>query len=255
AKIDLLLSEIMRTHLAFRNTLLAVLTMPLGAVPGFCLQQSAEVSDSGMPSKPSCAGESCSSASPAQADARSAASMDDSEQKKPADASMTFKKVFVNLPGDQKAIWTSPFRLRWKDSLWAVPLAGGTGVLIGSDRHSMERARSNPTAISHSNTISDAGVAGLTALPAAMWVYGSWAGHPRQRETGLLSGEALINSLAVSEVLKVAFARQRPLPVGGQGKFFTEVSDASFPSMHSMLAWTSASVIAHEYPGPLTQAL
>src|SRR5260370_20081319 len=36
----------------------------------------------------------------------------------PADAGMTFKKVFLNLPGDQKAIWTSPFRLRPNDSLW-----------------------------------------------------------------------------------------------------------------------------------------
>ncbi|HMF89063.1 MAG TPA: capsule assembly Wzi family protein [Candidatus Angelobacter sp.] len=169
---------------------------------------------------------------------------------------MTFKKVFLNLPGDQKTIWISPFRLRWRDSLWAVPLAGATGVMIGSDQHSMERARSNAAAISRSKTLSDAGVAGLTAFPAALWAYGSWTGNARQRETGLLSGEALINSLAVNEALKLVFARQRPLPVGGQGKFFTDVSNnASFPSMHSMLAWTSASVIAHEYPGPLTQIL
>jgi hypothetical protein len=168
---------------------------------------------------------------------------------------MTFKKIFLNLPGDQKTIWTSPFHLRWKDSLWVVPLSGATGVMIGSDQHSMARERSNPTAISRSNTISDAGAAGLIAFPAALWVYGNWTGSARQRETGLLSGEALINSLAVNEALKVIFARQRPLPVGGEGKFFTDISNASFPSTHSMLAWTSASVIAHEYPGPLTQIL
>src|SRR5262249_55504123 len=160
-----------------------------------------------------------------------------------------------NLPGDQRAIWTSPFHMRWSDSIWAVPLAGATGVMIGSDQHSMERARSNSLAISRSNTISDAGAAGLVALPAAMWAYGTWTGRPRPRETGLLAGEALIDSMAVNETLKLIFARERPLPVGGQGRFFSDWSDASFPSTHSMLSWTAASVIAHEYPGPLTQIL
>src|SRR5260370_3660999 len=66
----------------------------------------------------------------------------------PADAGMTFKKVFLNLPGDQKEIWTSPFRLRPNGSLWPVPIAGAVGVLIGSDPHSMVRARSNALATS-----------------------------------------------------------------------------------------------------------
>src|SRR5262249_49226878 len=161
------------------------------------------------------------------------------------DSSMTFKKVFLNLPGDQKAIWTSPFRLRLRDSVWVAPLVGTTGVLIGSDRHSMERARSNADAIRFSDNVSNAGVAALTALPALMYVWGSRTGNSRQRETGLLSGEALLNSLAVNEVLKFAFQRQRPDPVGGAGKFFSgSGSNASFPSTHSMLSWTAASVIA-----------
>src|SRR5262249_43091878 len=172
------------------------------------------------------------------------------------DSSMTFKKVFLNLPGDQKAIWTSPFRLRLRDSVWVAPLVGTTGVLIGSDRHSMERARSNADAIRFSDNVSNAGVAALTALPALMEGWGRRTGNSRQRETGLLSGEALLNSLAVNEVLKFAFQRQRPDPVGGAGKFFSgSGSNASFPSTHSMLSWTAASVIAHEYPGPLTQFL
>jgi membrane-associated phospholipid phosphatase len=172
-----------------------------------------------------------------------------------ADNGMTLKKVFVNLPGDQKAIWTSPFRLRPNDAIWLAPLAGATGVLIGSDQHSMARARSNPDAISLSNNVANAGVAGLVAVPAFMYVLSSWNGDSRQHETGLLSGEALVNSLAVSEALKVVFARERPTATGGQGKFFTDVGNGSMPSMHSMLGWTAASVIAHEYPGPLTQVL
>ncbi|HKE25223.1 MAG TPA: capsule assembly Wzi family protein, partial [Bryobacteraceae bacterium] len=96
----------------------------------------------------------------------------------------------------------------------------------------------------------------LVAVPALMYAWGSWHGESRPRETGLLSGEALLNSLAVNEALKVVFARQRPTSTGGQGQFFTaDIGKASFPSTHSMLSWTAASVIAHEYPGPVTQVL
>ena len=41
----------------------------------------------------------------------------------PHGQTMTVKKVFVNLPGDQKAIWTSPLRLRPNDAIWLAPLA------------------------------------------------------------------------------------------------------------------------------------
>jgi hypothetical protein len=71
---------------------------------------------------------------------------------------VTFRKVFTNLPGDQKAIWTSPFHVRPTDSFWLVPLAATSGVLIGSDQHSMTRVQSNANAISRSNTISDGGL-------------------------------------------------------------------------------------------------
>ena len=260
----------MGTHFVFRTRLFAVLLVTVaGAAKATCIQQNAESAVAS--SRLICADGNCAPVLSPVADVSAAVvptpardkdtpaavpvPADNPPQETQSDTPMTFKKVFLNLPGDQKTIWTSPLHLRWKDSLWVVPLSGATGVMIGSDQHSMERARSNATAISRSNTISNAGVAGLAAFPAALWAYGSWTGRARQRETGLLTGEAFINSVAVNEALKVVFARQRPLPVGGQGKFFSNISDGSFPSMHSMLAWTSASVIAHEYPGPLPQIL
>lgn len=168
---------------------------------------------------------------------------------------VSLKRVFVNLPGDQKAIWTSPFHLQPHDSFWLVPLAATTGVLVGSDRHSMARARLNADAIRLSNNVSDAGLIGMAALPGAMYLWGSFAGAPRAHETGLLAGEAMINSLAVNEGLKLLFARERPTATGGAGSFFQTATNASFPSLHSTLSWTSASVIAHEYPGLLTEGV
>ena len=74
-------------------------------------------------------------------------------------------------------------------------------------------------------------------------------------ETGILGGEAMVDSLVVDEVMKLVSMRERPTLDNARGKFFqTSVgADSSFPSNHSVIAWSSAAVIASEYPGPLTQ--
>jgi hypothetical protein len=168
---------------------------------------------------------------------------------------MSVKKVFLNLPGDQKAIWTSPLHLRGRDFSFVVPLVFTSGGLIGSDEHSMARARSNPLAIRRSNNISDAGLIGMAAVPVFMYSWGSLRDHPQLRETGLLSGEALLNSLAVNQMMKLATTRERPTLTDGKVRFFQGLGNTSFPSTHSMLGWTLASVIAHEYPGKPVQVL
>jgi len=172
-----------------------------------------------------------------------------------AEGGISVKRVLLNLPEDQAVIWTSPFHLKKKDSAWVLPLAATSAVLIGSDQHSMARARSNADAVNLSKDISNGGVAGLAALPALMYVWGSWQGQPRPRETGLLAGEAMLNTLGVGETLKFVFSRERPTLTGGQGNFFSQLNNASFPSLHSALSWAAASVIAHEYRGGFTQAL
>jgi membrane-associated phospholipid phosphatase len=55
--------------------------------------------------------------------------------------------------------------------------------------------------------------------------------------------------------MKLIFLRERPTVDGAKGKFFqTSVgADGSFPSNHSMLAWSSAAVLADEYPSGLNQ--
>src|SRR5690348_14133175 len=117
----------------------------------------------------------------------------------------SLEQAFVNIPDDQKAIWTSPRHIHKQDLFWLAPLAGTTAVLIGSDEHSMARERSNPAAISLSNRVSNGGLIALAALPASMYVWGSWQGTNHQHETGLLTGEALADSLIVNEGLKFTF--------------------------------------------------
>ena len=176
-------------------------------------------------------------------------------QKAVADSRMSIKKVILNLPGDQKAIWTSPLHLRPRDFSYVIPLLATTGGLIGSDHHSMSRAQSRAIDIKRSNRISNFGLGGMVAVPAFMYLWGRHRGNDRLRETGLLSGEALLNGLAFSGVLKPVLARQRPTLTDGQGHFFQDPRSGAFPSGHATMSWAVASVIAHEYPGPLTKLL
>jgi capsule assembly protein Wzi/PAP2 superfamily protein len=171
------------------------------------------------------------------------------------DRRVTPKSVITSLPGDQLAIWTSPRHLRPRDTAWLVPLGLTTAGLIGSDQHSMVRVHSNANVVSESSTFANAGLGGMVALPAFMYVFGSLEDKPRMRETGLLAGEAAVNALAVNQLMKLAFARERPTPTDGAGRFFTTQKNASFPSAHAMLSWSIASVIAHEYPGPVSTGL
>jgi hypothetical protein len=131
---------------------------------------------------------------------------------------VTLGKIFTNLPGDQKAIWTSPFHIRATDTAWLLPLAAASGVLVGSDQHSRARERSNAIVINRSSAIADGGLAAFAGWPTAMYLWGSLQGAKRPRETGLLAGEALINSLAVNEAFKFAFQRERPTETGGQAE-------------------------------------
>src|SRR5205085_9140408 len=63
-------------------------------------------------------------------------------------------------------------------------------------------------------------------------------------EAGLLGGEAAINSTAVAYAFKSAIERPRPSMGLQQGT--SVFRGASFPSEHAAIAWSVASVWAHE---------
>ena len=66
-----------------------------------------------------------------------------------------------------------------------------------------------------------------------------------------MAGEALADSLGVGAVLELATQVRRPLAAVHPGFF---QGGESVPSNQSLLGWTMASGIAHEYPGWITQA-
>src|SRR5947208_296140 len=154
--------------------------------------------------------------------------------------------------GDQKEIWTSPAKLRLSDTQWLFPLSGITAGLFVTDRDFSKHLSQNPSTISHYKTLSNAGVGALIGGAGGMWLLGHASHNEHWSETGFLAGEAALNSLAVMESMKYSLERERPYQGNGSGSFL-QSGATSFPSEHSAAAWSVASVVAHEYPGPLTK--
>ena len=153
-----------------------------------------------------------------------------------------------NILNDQRAIWTSPFRMGRGDMKWVAPLGLSTLALIATDRYTGgEIIKSgHSTRLRISKDISYGGSVYATGgIAAAFYLAGRATENRRARETGLLSAEALIDSSIVVEVLKTASQRPRPLVDDASGEFFDRGN--SFPSGHAISAWSVATVIAYEY--------
>lgn len=173
----------------------------------------------------------------------------------PADEA-TIRNTPRNILHDQAAIWTSPFRIRESNALGPVVLVAATALSITVDHQVMASSKlNNPSLNSHAITASNGLVGGFVAAPAIIYGLGRIHHNEHATETGILGGEAILDSLAVSEVMKASSLRERPTVDNAHGKFFQTSAgfDSSFPSNHSIVAWSAAAAIASEYPGTLTQ--
>jgi hypothetical protein len=177
----------------------------------------------------------------------------DRTEKKGAAAGFCLAHFAQNLVSDQKTTWTSPLHLQAlhaQDRNWLVPLGVGTLGLVAADHDIMRHFGNSPVA--HSNSFSNYGLAAMVGSAASLYLRGSTGNDDHSRETGLLAGEAAVNSVIVAEAMKLAFQRPRP-NAANAGSF--GAGGASFPSEHALAAWSIASVISQEYPGPLTKLL
>lgn len=169
---------------------------------------------------------------------------------------MTLRGTPRNLLKDQEAIWTSPARLNESNAVGPVLLVLATTAAVTTDHQVMSSSKLVNTSLNNrASTASNGLVGGYIAAPALIYGLGAMHHDDHATETGILGGEAILDSLAVSEVMKLVSLRERPTVDGARGKFFQSSvgTDSSFPSNHSIIAWSSAAVIASEYRGPLTQ--
>lgn len=146
---------------------------------------------------------------------------------------------------DQEQIWTAPFKasnLKWDAGVLLV-----TGALIATDRQTVPGT--SQQAINTSGNISDGAIYGIGTTAGVIWIAGLLKDNPHQKETGLLTLEALTDAMPVYTILQVLAGRERPGEGTGNGRFWQRHSvDGSFPGGHAMFSWTMAAVIAHEYP-------
>jgi len=172
-----------------------------------------------------------------------------------AQSRITEKQLPIAILRDQIRIWTSPARIRTHDLIWLLPLGAATALTLATDTEAMRsvsRDRSfNKDSVNASNYLLGLQI----AVPTSLYGVGLFSGNTHARETGILSGEALADSVIVEEVAKLIFRRERPLYNNAEGDFFARNTGAngSFPSSHSMLAWTLAGVVAGEYPSKWVQ--
>jgi hypothetical protein len=163
------------------------------------------------------------------------------------------KSLPKNLLQDQEALFTTPLRLNERQWKLTIPLAVMVTTMVASDTAAEAHVSTNATTVSHAKTFSDAGLGMMVGAGGGMYLWGKLARDEKKRETGFLSGEAATDAFIDTELIKTIAGRDRPFTSNGRGDFFN--GGASFPSEHAAVSWAIASVIAHEYPGPMTKML
>lgn len=159
--------------------------------------------------------------------------------------------IMKQLAADQRAFWTAPAQFRVRDLQWIAPFAGATAAFMASDSWLSHQIPLGE--IDRSKKFSDYATYSLIGAGAGSYFLGHLTENDRLSETGLLSGEAALNSTAIAFLIKGVTQRPRPFQQNGSGTFFQ--GGSSFPSEHSAIAWSVASVMAHEYPGTFTKIL
>jgi membrane-associated phospholipid phosphatase len=163
--------------------------------------------------------------------------------------------TYVDIPRhflpDEAHIFAGPAFLRKRDLKWLLPLAGATAVALSTDTYTMRHVVSRDASFNHSNdqasTILRDSFIGMPVVFAGL---GQASHDDHLRESGLLGGEAMLDAYVFDEIVKISSWRERPDVDNARGEFFvgSAGTNSSFVSGHSIIAWSSAAVLAGEYP-------
>jgi Capsule assembly protein Wzi/PAP2 superfamily len=238
-------------RLRFFSLMLGIL---LPIVPGSA-QTNLQANSPAPEAKTESRGASTPIAAQASGSSNGSTSADVPDTPQPSDTRTENKLITLprSLLHDQIGIWESPAQARLPDATWLVPLGGFTAGLFTTDSDVSRHLSNTPDRLQRYRHISDYGVYSMAGGAGGLYLLGLLDQDEHQRETGFLSGEATINTLAVVEALSFATGRERPYEDNANGKFWH--GGTSFPSDHSAIAWSIAGVVAHEYPGPFTKFL
>ena len=174
------------------------------------------------------------------------------------DRPVSWKLLIPNVVSDQGRIWSFPARLVQGQS-W-IPTAsvlGTTAGLVALDPTEASYFRRTSTFHGFNNIFTgNAAVVGTIGAPASLYVIGLIRKDSKMERTALLAGEALADTEIVTTVLKDATKRVRPVAFPAQGNLYDSWFESrgsllrgngSFPSGHTIAAFSVATVIARRY--------
>jgi membrane-associated phospholipid phosphatase len=174
------------------------------------------------------------------------------------DRPVSWKLLVPNLISDQGRIWSFPARLVQGQS-W-IPTAsvvGATAGLLALDPSEAAYFRRTPTFQGFNNIFTgNATVIGTLATPVSLYAIGLIRRDRKMQSTALLAGEAIADAEILTTVLKDATNRVRPAAIPAGGNFSDSWFESSgsrlrgsgsFPSGHTIAAFSVATVIARRY--------
>lgn len=174
------------------------------------------------------------------------------------DRPVSWKLLLPNVVNDQKHIWTFPARLvQGKNWIPTAAILGTTAGLVALDPTEASYFRGTRTFHGFNNTFTgNATVIGTVATPVALYAVGLMRKDSKMQHTALLAGEAVGDAEILTTFLKDATFRVRPAAIPAKGNFSDSWFESSgsrfrgsgsFPSGHTIAAFSVATVIARRY--------
>jgi membrane-associated phospholipid phosphatase len=166
--------------------------------------------------------------------------------------------LLPNLISDQQRIWSFPTRLVQGQS-W-IPTAavlGTTSGLLALDPTEAAYFHRTRTFQGLNNILTgNATMIGTIATPVSLYAIGLIRRDSKMQRTALLAGEAVADAEVLTTVLKDATKRVRPAGFPAKGNLYDSWFESrgsllrgngSFPSGHTIAAFSVATVIARRY--------
>lgn len=171
---------------------------------------------------------------------------------------VSWKLMLPNLISDQERVWTFPAKLG-EEQTW-IPTAavlGTTAALVALDPTEAAYFRRIATFQSFNNVFTgNATAVGTIVAPVSLYIVGLVRKDSKMKQTALFAGEAVADAEILTTVLKDATKRVRPAGFPAQANLWDSWfessgslfrGDGSFPSGHTIAAFSVATVIARRY--------
>lgn len=171
---------------------------------------------------------------------------------------VSWTKLVPNVLSDQKQIWTFPRKLGQR-KYWipAAAVVGVTAGLVALDPKTAPYFRRTSSFDGFNHVFSGKATdIGNIVAPVSLYAAGLIRKDSKMQSTALLAGEAIVNAEILTTAMKDIDRRLRPGDIPPNGDFSDSWfqdnkrylrSNGSFPSGHTIAAFSIATVIARRY--------